>query len=306
MINKEIVINRLALIKQLYKIGVDQSKQFEPLSALSILSFHDSIEMFLKLLAEHKNITSDKFSFLEYWEKIPTLTLKESMRNLNARRVNIKHKGLLPSKADVEISRINTMDFFEQNVESHFEIKFEDISLASLIAYENVKVMVIESQHAFENKDYELCIEKISIAFHELLYSYEKTKSGNFRYSPFFFGKDFHFDSSFFMGVKDRDMAKFIDNVRESITSIQDAIKITSLGIDYRKFVKFKLLTPSVHKMVGGNHIAQLFREKKWTSNNCQYCIDFVIDCALKLQEFDFDIEELEDQTFTMTISNDE
>lgn len=66
MLNNEIIINRLALIKQLFKIGVDHSKQFEPLAAFSILSFHDSIEMFLKLVAEHNNVKAENFAFLDY------------------------------------------------------------------------------------------------------------------------------------------------------------------------------------------------------------------------------------------------
>src|SRR5882672_909976 len=98
MLDIEILTRRLVRIKHLYKIGIAQSYQNENIGIFSILAFHDSIEMFLKLLSEHKGIDSSKFNFLEYWDKIPTLTLKESMRNLNARRVNLKHKGLLPAK----------------------------------------------------------------------------------------------------------------------------------------------------------------------------------------------------------------
>lgn len=296
MLNREIILQRLALIKQLYKIGLDQSKQFEPIAAFSILSFHDSIEMFLKLLAEKNGINSDKFSFLQYWENIPTLTLKESLRNLNARRVNIKHKGLLPSKSDIEISRVNTIDFFDQNVFTHFDIKFDEISLLTLIKNNNIKLLVSESQKALDKANFEECIEKIAVAFHDLLDFYENNKSGNFRVSPFFFGKNMLFNSSFFIGIEDKRMANFVDSVQESIMGMQTAIKITSLGIDYRKFIKFKLLTPSVTKTIGGKHVLELYGNKKWTIDNCQYCIDFVIDSALKLQDFDFDIEELEEQ----------
>ena len=42
-----------------------------------------------------------------------------------------------------------------------------------------------------------------------------------------------------------------------------------------------------------GKHVAELWGQKKWTKENCQYCIDFVLDSSLKLQEFDFDINEL-------------
>lgn len=133
MLNQEIILRRLALIKQLYKIGLEQSYQVDTIASFSILSFHDSIEMFLKLVAENLDLKADKYNFIDYWENIANLTLKESMRNINARRVNIKHKGLLPSKIDIEISRVNTTDFFEQNVKLQFDIEFNDISLLTLI-----------------------------------------------------------------------------------------------------------------------------------------------------------------------------
>lgn len=293
--NKELVIKRLALIKHLYKIGLEQSRQVETIAAFSILSFHDSVEMFLKLLAEHKNIKSEKFSFLDYWNAIPTLTLKESMRALNVRRVNIKHKGLLPSKADIEISRVNTTDFFEQNTKSHFGVEFNDISLLSLIHYENVRIHLEKAQKALDDDKKEKSIELTAIAFDELLYSYENSKTDFYRNSPFFFGKDLTFNSSFFMDIQDRKMAEFIDKVRDSLEGIQKAIKIISFGIDYKKFVKFKLLTPSITRTMNGKHVAEIWGKKKWTKENCQYCIDFVLDSSLKLQEFDFNINELEE-----------
>ena len=296
MLNKEIIIKRLALIKQLQKIGIEQTTLSETIASFSILSLHDSIEMFLKLLAEHKNIKSDTFSFLDYWSNIPTLTLKESMRNLNARRVNIKHKGLLPSKSDIEISKVNTIDFFEQNTFSHFNIEFKDISLATLVESLQVRNYLEVAQKALESNDFSKSIENSAIAFHELLHSYEQNKVTQFGHSPFFFGKSLAFQSSFFMNIKDRKLAEFIDNVKESVEEMQKAIKILSFGIDYKRFLKFNLLTPNVTRMHDDTHVAEIWGNKKWSKNNCQYCIDFVIDTAIKFQEFDFDIQELEEE----------
>lgn len=303
MLNRHLIVNRLALIKHLYKMGLEQSKQVEALSSFSILSFHDSIEMFLKLVAEHHNIKSDSFSFLDYWTHIPSLTLKESMRNLNARRVNIKHKGLLPSKSDIEISRVNTTDFFEQNTITQLGVDFKDVSLLTLISYKNVRIHLEEAQLALDKNDIEVCIEKAAIAFDDLLYTYECNKSNQFRDSPFFFGENMSFYSSFFMGIgrdyddqQGRKLGEFIDKVKNSIDGMQKAIKIISLGIDYKRYVKFKLLTPIITRTIGGNQIAEIWGEKKWTKENCQYCIDFVLDSSLKLQEFDFDILELENE----------
>jgi hypothetical protein len=297
MLNPELIINRLALIKQLHKIGIEQTKQFEPIAAFSILSFHDSIEMFLKLLAEHNDIKTDKFNFLDYWTEFPNLTLKESMRNLNARRVNIKHKGLLPSKSDIEVSKVNTNDFFEQNVLTQFGLNYNEISLLILIKYESVKKELVEAQRAIETKQFEHSIEKSAIAFNELIHFYENNKIGHRTYkSPFFFGNDLRFESAFFLGIKDRKLAGFVDKVKESIEAIQNAIKITSLGIDYKKYSKFRILTPIVTRVYDDHHVSEIYGKKKWDKENCQYCIDFVIESALKLQEFDFEIAEIEEQ----------
>ena len=313
MLNREIIIKRLSLIKYLYKFGVEQSRQSETIASFSILSLHDSIEMYLKLLAEHLNIKSDNFNFLDYWTSIPSLTLKESMRNFNARRVNIKHKGLLPSKADIEISRVNATDFFEQNTLAQFGVDFSEISLFSLIQYENVRVHLENAQKALDENKIEICIENVAIAFNELIYTYEDSKSSYYGNSPFFFGKDLTFLSSFHMGIgRDwddevgRKLGEFVDKVKDSLDGIQKAVKIMSFGIDYKKYVKFKLLTPIVTRMMNGNHVAEVWGKKKWSKENCQYCIDFVLDSSLKLQEFDFDIDELLDNERPTIIINDD
>ncbi|QXP78808.1 MULTISPECIES: hypothetical protein [Winogradskyella] len=304
MLNKDILYKRLSHIKQLFNIGIGQSSQHENIAVFSILAFHDSIEMFLKLLAEHKGINASKFSFLDYWGKIPDLTLKESMRNLNARRVNIKHKGLLPAKSEIEISKVNAIDFFNQNTIKQFDIEFTDVSLIELIGYKKVKEYLNKSQTALNTGNTAHSIENCAYAFEELLHTYEKNKSvwGD---SPFSVGADMTFMSSFSMGVS-RDgndngigkLAEFIDKVKDSIEGLQRAVKITSFGIDYKEYVKFNILTPTVTRFIGGNVDCQIRGERKWTNENCQYCIDFVVKSALNLQEFDFDIDTLEVDRF--------
>lgn len=295
MLDNEILTRRLVHIKHLYKIGVSQSYQNESIAIFSLLAFHDSIEMFLKLLSEHKDIDSSKFNFLEYWDKIPSLTLKESMRNLNARRVNLKHKGLLPAKSEIEISRVNTTDFFEQNTVTHFGVEFKNIAMVELVSYETVKDFLKKSQSALDEGNYVLCAENVAYAFDELLHVYDSNKSswGN---SPFYFGRDMTFMSAFSIKPDDKKMERFIDSVKESVDGIRGAIKILSYGLNYREYLKFQILTPKVIRFVGGGRQAQIFRDKKWDKENCQYCIDFVINSSLTLQEFDFDIAALEEK----------
>jgi len=231
---------------------------------------------------------------------------------LNERRRSVKHKGLFLSKSDIEICRVNARNFFEENTLTQFEVDFKDISLFSLIQYTNIRQDLEKAQNALNNNEFENCIKTIAVAFAELISSYENSKSDYFGDSPFFFGKDLRFLSSYDMksemnrrgrgiGINNdiewadivgRKLGEFVDNVKDSLEEIQSAVKIISFGIDYKKFVKFKLLTPVVTKTFGG-YVAEIMGKKKWTTENCQYCIDFVLESSLKLQEFDFDINEL-------------
>ena len=116
-------------------MGIQQSMQAETVAGFSILAFHDCVEMFLLLVAEYHNIKSDNLKFMEYWDKFPDLTQKESMRAMKDRRVSVKHKGQFPSKTDIEISRINVSDFLKENSKIQFDIDFEETRRDEVVSY---------------------------------------------------------------------------------------------------------------------------------------------------------------------------
>jgi hypothetical protein len=45
----ESIMKRLAFIRHLYDVGMEQSRQPEPMCAASIMTFHDCGELFLQL-----------------------------------------------------------------------------------------------------------------------------------------------------------------------------------------------------------------------------------------------------------------
>jgi len=294
MLSQEIIIPRLSIAKYLYQLGYTQSKQSESVAFTSLLSFHDAVEIFLKLVAEQADIKSDNFSFLDYWDKIPSLTLKESMRSLNVRRVNLKHKGILPAKQDLEISRVNVTDFFEQNSKIQFGINFKDISLINLVAYDSVRQYLEMSQKALAQNKFEDSIENVAYAFFDLIHTYEKSKKKNYNKSLFDFG-----DSAFFTMSTQNNLRKldsgFADNmakINKTMEALQNSVKIMCLGIDYKKYAMFQFLTPTVNRSTNKLR-ATIYEYKNWTFENCQFCIDFVIESSLKLQDFDFDVQQL-------------
>lgn len=298
----ESIVKRLAFIKYLYKVAVEQSQRPEPLCSASILTFHDAIELFLQLASEYLDVGKGQPSFLEYWEilasKLPAgPTQKESIRRLNRARVALKHHGTLPSKLDIEAFRASATKFFEENTPLIFDIKFSEISLIELIQCEETKNNLKESAQLLEQNKIEESLDKVALAFAQLIDDYESRKRGQLGRSPFFFGESLTFLSSFFMGIDRRQVGKladFIDKVKESVEALQNAVKILSLGIDYRRYSKFRLLTPSISRTIDGTyHIHRIQYGSKGipTVEDVQFCIDFVIESSITLAEFDFSTE---------------
>jgi len=301
LMEKEIIIKRLALIKQLYIQGIEQSHRSEGLSSFSILSFHDSIEMFLKLYCEFKN-DQESYSFIKYWEKFPELPYREQMSSLSLRRKNLKHKGIFPAKLDIEHSKFATKQFLEETTPLIGDIKFQDISLTDLVSSEKVRILLREAEISISKGNSELVLENSAVAFKRLITYYEDKATDDYK-SPFFFGDSLDFHSSFFMGLNDFDLpeqfkkiGEFVDKVKSSLEQIQQAIKVMSLGIDYRKYVKFKYLTPIVTLLSDDNYHAEIMsnrHKESYDPEELEFLISFVIESALKLQEFEIDYEKL-------------
>ncbi|MCI1720679.1 MAG: hypothetical protein LKM37_06695 [Bacteroidales bacterium] len=297
MLGKEIIIRRLAIIKYLYRLGVQQSEQVDVVAGFSILSFHDCAEMFLLLVSENKGIKAPS-SFMEYWDKFPELTLKESMKALKERRVSIKHKGQFPSKSDIEISRITMTNFMEENTLIQFGIEFKDISVSQLISYKHVKSYIDKAESSYNKNDFYESIVNSKIAFMELLSSYEDNKIKPYSLnSSLNIGEQIDDEYKKLVGSDSKCGAKWFEKVTNTINSIRDILKITALGIDYKRYTYFEIITPIVNTWWenGKRKYEQL--SKDFYENNheikgsdCRFCIDFVIDNALKLQEFDYNL----------------
>lgn len=302
----ETTIRRLAFIKYLYRVAVQESKGPEPLSSVSLLLFHDAIELFLQFASEYLGVSKQQISFMEYWDLLSQeplnveLTQKESMRRLNKARVALKHHGTLPSKLDIEAFRASATNFFEENVPSVFNVGFSDISLIDLVRCTDTKNNLAKAERLLKENRIEDALDKVALAFAQLVDDYEDRKKGRYGRSPFFFGESLTFLDSYHVVGRDssgllRRLADFVDKVKESVEAVRDAVKILSLAIDYRRYVRFRLLTPDVAMIIGGGyHILRGPRGSKGipTAEEVRFCIDFVIDSAIVLQEFDFSVDQ--------------
>lgn len=296
----ELTTKRLAVIKQLYLHGVEQSYEVEPMNGFSILSFHDSVEMFMKLCAEEREIKIGRdVNFGDYFSKLPDLHCNATMTNLNSKRVNLKHYGTLPSKLDIEISRANVTDFFEQNTPMFFKVQFDEISLVSLVKYSSVRNYLNKSMSDLSSNNYKDSITNSQIAFKELMWCYETENTKHFES---ILGKscDFSSQSSFHLNMElGDDFDRFIANVSETIPLLEERLNIIGLGIDYLRYRKFKLLSPCIEMWLDekdDNRYSVFIDEGRdrriCSQKNARFCFDFVIESALKLQRFNVDINE--------------
>lgn len=298
MLSSDIVIRRLALIKYLYGVGIEQSQKPEPLCVFSILTFHDAVELFLQLAADYHNVKRQKaqISFMEHWKllspKIPKggPTQQVAMERLNKARVGLKHYGILPSKFEIESFRASATNFFEENTPLIFNIDFSTISLVDLIQYEETKNYLKEAMALLDKNNITKSLDKIAIAFSQLIYDYYKSMRktdqplGAFNKS-IAIPSNFHISLNLRNSMKiEKKLSDFANEVKTSLANIKEVIEILVLGIDYRKYVKFHLLTPTVGKSGSGEY--SIYRSGKTVDlNDAHFCIDFVIESAVILQE---------------------
>jgi len=275
-------MRRLAFIKYLYGIAVEQSHRPGDLKAASILTFHDSVELFLQLAAEHLNEGTKNIQFEQYWERLEPhlggqpLVEKESMRRLNKLRVNLKHDGTFPSPLSVEGFRASVTSFFEANTPTVFGgLEFADVSMLALIEYPKARTSLEEAQDLIQANHLREAIEKIAVAFAQLLDEYEETKRLRTRSSRFRPGPRI---SAF----------QKMGQITDAIEDLQNAVRLLSLGFDYRRFAKFDSLTPRVVRVMSGDYLPGGAPDSAPTLDDCRYCFDFVIEGALGLQDSEF------------------
>jgi len=292
-------LQRLSFIKYLFSIGLYQSNQPEPLYGASILSFHDSVELFLQLSLEKLNISKTTQNFMDYWDiidkelKNTILSQKEGMRRLNKARVDLKHYGIIPSKLDIESFRVTTSAFSNENCPIIFGINFDDISLIDTIKFERPKNLLKQAKENFENGLIDKSLESLALSFEYLISDYEESKKDELNRSPFFFGEPMTNLKSFYLGGiinEDRKIKEFVDKVSKSIEEIQKAIKILSFGIDYKKYAKFQSIVPYVVFSINNEPIFYVREGMTLSKEDLEFCINFMVESALKLQEFDFEL----------------
>ncbi|MGE4241717.1 hypothetical protein [Ramlibacter sp.] len=290
-------MRRLAFTKYLHASAEQQSRAPGLRNSASLLEFHDAVEMFLLLANEHMNTgLPARATFEQYWaplsEKLGAALPKQTaMRRLNDARVSLKHRGQLPSAADVSLYRETCSEFFALATPLIFGIEFSAISLAAFVEPHRARVFLQAAASCHASGDKQGSAENFAMAFDALLKHYtdhDPLEMG--RQSPYDFGRDLRFArfSSSRRG-DDRALEDFSRAVIESIEPMRRSLKILALGLDYRSYSRFKWLTPIVHTFAAGNTSVEWNRlsPEDIDDVSLDFCESFVVDSALRLASVD-------------------
>lgn len=168
--NSNKFIERLNYTKYIYETGIELlAKGTSITDAMSILFFHDASEHFLLIVADKLGISTNKVSFLNYWEKVESkkkhLPNKNDMSKLNQMRVSFKHHGILPNPDECRQIPYVLNSFFSSVSQDILGVDFSKISLADLVEYDDVNKILKKSEKFLNQGNYEESITESAEAF---------------------------------------------------------------------------------------------------------------------------------------------
>lgn len=321
---EEAKMRRMAFIRYLMDKANEEATRPQPNPSASILTFHDAIELYLYLSAEHLDISKPKnIGFMEYWERISSelsgdtkLSHKESMERLNRARRNLKHAGNRPHSDDVLSFRVAVSEFVSENTPKIFGINYEEISLTGMVQFDRTRDYLQDAESFISDNEYADAIEKCALAFESLRQDLRWEYRDLFGFNPFFstgmspprfhrsrvtgqrlassttidreVGRSIETlqqDISTIAGAVD-DNRKSIQDLYSSIESIGQELEVIGMGIDYLEYSRFRRIAPPVV------HVASEEMETRGeiddeflNEDEADFCIRFVLDSALNLQD---------------------
>jgi hypothetical protein len=219
-------------------------------------------------------------------------------------RIGLKHYGNPPSSALIDEFRNDVTTFFEENTPLIFDGReFHEISMVHLVRSQRAQTHLKTADEKAHEGDRASALTEVSIAFSILLDENDERMRRRYGRSPFWFGGHLPIGDPILEGMKGlprtelqavRDM---VYEARAEVRTLQQTIRVLARGLDYRRYARFSLIAPygQFLGLPGGNdgYFGELSPEVADTAtmDDYRFCFDLVIDSALRLQEFDFDMK---------------
>lgn len=304
MISKEDRMRRLAFAKYLIETGSINADNVLPYSATALLNFHDALEFLFDIILEDNGIypkPGQEFYFMTMFNKCNNELKKKglekssfgaSLKKLKDRRGDFKHNSSFPSSQDISEARYIALNLFNEFCLKFYELSYDDIDLVDLLPDSRTKECLLNIKDCTENIE---VIENLALAFAYLLKDFESTKNIPLSRSPYQLTKKRQLRASETGLDEIKPIRDYIETTNDNIEALEENLKIIAFGIDYNKYAQFKFLVPvNIYWILSSDEPRCTLRNEpiELDNNQIEFCKNFIIESALKLQQFDFKIPE--------------
>jgi hypothetical protein len=285
------VLTRLVLARRLFTRGEEEAGAPSPLSAISILPLHDSVELFLHAAWLNRKMPGKApADLMGYWEPLKPLSGQAELEGLARLRRDFKHGGIRVDSAQLKRYPEYVRDFFEVESPRLFGIPFRELSLAAIVQHDSVRAQLQEAIRLLEGGERDQALELVAIAFQVLTYDYHSRTQQRYGRS---LANDFSEGLSPSFSVYGNDLDDLTRNVQKAVAAIANELRYLSLGLDYGRLRRFLAMTPTVVRTWSGS--TGPFGDGDWKAyprsgaspvvpEEVRACIDFVVESALHLQ----------------------
>lgn len=274
------LLERLVLVKYMLSQSRATLSSAAPFSAgLAVGQLQDSVELFLRCLAEHFDAQlKEHAAFKEIIEavnkKLETpLSHRVSLNSLNRARVNFKHMALEPAYEDAHKLVQDMEVFIPDMAQSHLEVDFETLSLASIIGHRRTENWIREAENMLENSDCQGAVDAAAVAlavFRRHLNRLVETVN----LDPF--GR-----------YRGTDLGNMLSPIEEELDDIRSLLDMVLTGVNLSQFRLFLAFAPKVSFSVVGTFFKtrSLHQSEVPTHSQARSCISFVVDAAISLKK---------------------
>ncbi|MFB9830808.1 hypothetical protein [Actinoallomurus acaciae] len=305
-------MDRLAFVRLLHQQAAEQSRLPPPMNFMCVLMYHDAVELFLLLAGEHLGANiPEKGNFTQrYFDNInrelngTELSGRKGVGRLTDQRNAFKHANTWPGPTGIEQFRADAAAFFEDNTPKVFGVEFAKIEMADVVPQEGTRQKLKEAAEAEAEGDRTQAMGYLVIAFDDLFQ--EHVGPAHAIQSEFSFGRTIRTPA--FRGIggmvnqlqtspsdkgharaadrfaKDR-IGQALDLTVEAVISLQKAMRVMAIGIDYYRYVQFDRLTPEVRRYSAEHVVFDPEASYAPSVEEFQFCQSFVIEAALRLAE---------------------
>ena len=288
--NQERLIRRLALPRFLFRTGevaLGGPGPYAPGLATSL--FQDSVEAFLRILAERSYVNvGPQVWFDDLVAKVAdshdsVSGHKAALFRLNKARVAFKHQGLSAAKEDALHFRESARSFLTEITSEVFDLDFANVSLVSTIGHQRTENWLRRAQEAVAADHYSRAMVHAAKAFHIYMNakSIHRTHATSRRYWG---GPPSHNFRSAGRELR-LPLTEFAEWTVAHFEEVNKSVDMLSHGLDIMAYWRFSHLTPRVATSMTGvlSTTWDVGSSPEPTKEETEFCIDFVIDSALRL-----------------------